>query len=387
MMWVAIAYALLAIWVTHLVGRPLIGIQFDRQRYEADFRFSLARFRENVEEVALAHGERGERRNALARFQGVVENWWQLIRAQRNLTLFTAGIGQANSIVPLLIAAPAFFTGHLTLGSVMQTRIAYGEVSGALTWFVNAYQEIARWRASIERLVTLLDDVEDTKRELALTEHVQIVRSDVSDLRLENVRVTRPDGTVLIDDADARIAPGERVVVFGPTGSGKRMLLRAVAGIWRFGKGRIEIPLRARTLVLPERPYMPIGTLREALTYPDPFDTYREEEAREVLAAVGLGALAARLDESDHWQQHLSGGEQQRLGVARALLQKPDFLFLDEATSGLDEESEGQMYEILRERLPQTAVVSIAYRPAVARYHERQWRMVPSTVGMRLEAA
>lgn len=387
MMWVAIAYALLAIWITHMVGRPLVAIQFDRQRYEADFRFSLARFRENVEEVALAHGEAGERRGALARFGFVVTNWWQLIRAQRNLTLLTTGIGQANSIVPLLVAAPGFFSGHFTLGSVMQTRIAYGEVSGALTWFVNAYQEIARWRASIERLITLLDEIDATRAELAQKERVHILRVEREDLRLADVRITRPDGTVLIEHADATVGPGERVVVFGPTGSGKRMLLRAVAGIWRFGKGRIELPLRARTLVLPERPYMPIGTLREALSYPEPFDTYSDEQARDALQAVGLGALADRLDESEHWAQHLSGGEQQRLGFARALLQQPDFLFLDEATSGLDEESERAMYQLLRERLPNTAVISIAYRPMVAKYHERRWRMVPGAQGMRLQTA
>lgn len=387
MMWVAIVYALVAIWITHRVGRPLIGIQFDRQRFEADFRFSLARFRENVEEVALAHGERGERRNALSHFQFVVANFWELIRKQRNLTLLTTGISQANSIVPLLIAAPGFFAGHFTLGSVMQTRIAYSEVSGALTWFVNAYQEIARWRANIERLLTLLEEIDATKAELAQTERVQIVRSERPDMHLQNVRITRPDGTVLIEEADLSIHPGDHVVVFGPTGSGKRTLLRAVAGIWRFGTGRIEIPQRASTLVLPERPYLPIGTLREALSYPDPFDKYTEERARHVLWQVGLGALAGRLDDSEHWQQHLSGGEQQRLGIARALLQRPDFLFLDEATSGLDEMSERRMYELLRSELPRAGVVSIAYRPAVARYAETQWRMVPGEVGMRLEAA
>lgn len=387
MMWVAIAYALVAIWITHLVGRPLVGIQFDRQRVEADFRFSMARFRENVEEVALAHGERGERRNSLRRFDSVVRNWWDLIRAQRNLSLLTGGIGQANSLVPLLIAAPGYFAGHFTLGSVMQTRIAYGEVTGSLTWFVNAYQEIARWRANIERLVTLLEEIEATRTELAQTERVQIVRSEQDALRLEGVSITRPDGTVLIDHAEAAVRPGDRVVVFGPTGSGKRMLLRAVAGIWRFGKGRIELPRGARTLVLPERPYLPIATLREALSYPELPDTYTDPRFREALELVGLGALGGRLDEVEHWSQHLSGGEQQRLGIARALLQEPDFLFLDEATSGLDEDTERRMYELLRERLPHSAVVSIAYRPQVARYHEQRWRMAPGPAGMLLQTS
>jgi putative ATP-binding cassette transporter len=387
MMWVAIAYALLAIWITHLVGRPLVSIQFDRQRFEADFRFSLARFRENVEEVALANGERGERRNAAARFRNVAENWWQLIRAQRNLAIFTGGIGQANSIMPYLIAAPAFFAGQLTLGAVVQTQIAYGQVSGSLTWFVNAYQEIARWRANIERLVTLLAEIDATEADYAKKERVEVVRTEAPDLRLDGLRVERPDGSTIVDGADARIAPGERIVVYGPTGSGKGMLLRAIAGIWRFGKGRIEIPLRARKLMLTERPYMPIGTLREALTYPDPFDTYSEEDARAALEAVDLHALAARLDESDHWGQHLSGGEQQRLGIARALLQKPDFLFLDEATSALDETCERKLYAVLRERLPDTGVVSIAYRPAVEQLHDRRWTMVPGAAGMRLETA
>jgi putative ATP-binding cassette transporter len=387
MMWVAIAYGLLAIWITHRVGRPLIPIQFNRQRVEADFRFTLARFRENVEEVALAQGEVAERRTALDRFQGVVENFWQLIRKQRDLTLLTAGIGQANSLVPLLVAAPAFFAGHLTLGSVMQVRIAYGEVSGGLTWFVNAYQEIARWRASVERLVTLLEAIDATQAELRQTGRVQIERAPDSVLRLDHLRLSRPDGTLIVENADATLARGDRVALFGPSGSGKRMLLRAIAGIWRFGGGRIEIPTGSRTLFLPQRPYLPIGSLREALTYPAPASEADDARAREILDRVGLANLVGRLDEREHWQQFLSGGEQQLLGIARALLQRPDWLFLDEATSGLDEPSERRVYSLLAERLPQTAVVSIADRPSVASFHARQWRLTRGTLGTELQAA
>ena len=387
MMWVAILFALIATLVTHRVGRKLAGIQFDRQRYEADFRFKLVRFRENVEPIALANGEGAERRLALERFQYVIRNWWQLIRAQRNLGLLTTGIGQANSLIPLLVAAPAFFAGHLTLGSVMQTRIAYNEVSGGLTWFVNAYQEIARWRANIERIVTLAEEIESTRDELERTECVRVERAMGDSLRLDHVRLARPDGAVLIQDANAELRPGDRVALVGPMGSGKRTLLRAVAGIWRFGKGVVEVPEHTRTVILSQRPYLPIGTLREVVSYPEPAGAFPDDKIREVLRLVDLGALANRLDEHEHWQQRLSGGEQQRLALARAFLIEPDWVFLDEATSGLDEESEARFYKLFRERLPSAAIVSIADRPALAKYHSRRWSLTPAAGGAVLEAA
>jgi putative ATP-binding cassette transporter len=387
MMWVAILYAVIATFVTHRVGRSLAGIQFDRQRFEADFRFKLVRFRENVEPIALANGEGAERRFALERFQHVIRNWWQLIGAQRNLILLTTGIGQANSLVPLLVAAPGFFAGHLTLGSVMQTRIAYGEVSGGLTWFVNAYQEIARWRANIERIVTLAEEIESTRDELERTECVHVERALGGSLRLDHVRLARPDGAVLIEDANAELRPGDRVALVGPMGSGKRTLLRAIAGIWRFGKGIIEVPAHTRTLILSQRPHLPIGTLREVVSYPEPAGTFPDERIREVLRLLDLGALADRLDETEHWQQHLSGGEQQRLALARAFLIEPDWIFLDEATSGLDEETEARVYQLFRERLPRAAIVSIADRPAIAQYHGRRWSLAAGAGGAVLEAA
>jgi putative ATP-binding cassette transporter len=387
MMWVAIAYALLASWITHLIGRRLVPLQFDRQRFEADFRYKLVRFRENVEPIALAHGEQAERRLALERFAHVVANWWALIRAQRNLTLLTTGIGQANTLVPLLVAAPAYFAGQLTLGSVMQVRIAYGEVSGALTWFVNAYQEIARWRATIERLVTLSDEIDSARAELADKVGVHVERAADGAIRLERLRLTRPDGQLLIGDVSAAIAPGERIALVGPTGSGKRTLLRAIAGIWRFGSGRIEMPAGTHAMFLPQRPHLPIGTLRAAISYPAAEGAFPDEEIRDALRAVGLGSLTERLGETDHWQQYLSGGEQQRLAFARALLQRPDWIFLDEATAGLDEQSEAQLYEALRERLPRAAIVSIADRPSLGRHHARRWSLVRHGEAMALEAA
>ncbi len=387
MMWVAIAYAAVTSWLTHRVGRRLVPIQFDREHFEADFRFGLVRFRENVEPIALSHGEEVERRAALGRFQHVVENWWQLIRAQRNLVLVTTGIGQANSLVPLLIAAPAYFAGHLSLGSVMQTSIAYGQVSGALTWFVNAYQEIAQWRASVERLFTFTEEIESTCAELERTEGIRFERPHDGELRLSQVRLSRPDGRLLVDNASGAIRPGDRVALLGPSGAGKRTLLRAIAGIWRFGTGRIELPEETRTLFVSERPYLPIGSLRAAASYPSPEGSFPDDKIREALRLLDLGSLGERLDEVQHWEQHLSGGEQQRLALARVLLHEPEWVFLDGATSSLDEETERCVYGLLHSRLPRSAIVSTADRPAVADHHDRRWTLTPSGGAMALQVA
>ena len=381
MMWIAIAYAGVASWITHRVGRRLVPINFDRLRFEADFRFTLVRFRESAERVVLARGETRERVGAVERFGRVVENWWQLIRAQRNLALFTTGIGQANAVLPLLMAAPGYFLGRLTLGSVAQTGIAYAQVSGALTWFVNAYQEIAQWRASIERLLTFTDAMESASARLARPGGVRVEATEGDSLRLSDLRLELPNGRILLDGANASIAPGERLVVLGPSGAGQSTLLRAIAGHWPFGTGRIEIPVQARTLFLPQRPYLPIATLRAAVSYPAPEGTFPDERIREALRLLDLARLAERLDETEHWEKNLSAGEQQRLALARALLHQPDWLFLDDATSALDEEMERRAYAVLADRLPHATVVSIAHRPGVAQYHTRRWTLVAARDG------
>jgi len=269
----------------------------------------------------------------------------------------------------------------------MQTRIAYGEVSGGLTWFVNAYQEIARWRANIERIVTLAEEIESTRDELAKAEFVHVERAMGSALRLDGVRLARPDGTVLIQNATAELQPGDHVALVGPGGSGKRTLLRAIAGIWRFGKGVIEVPDHTRKVILSQRSHLPIATLREVISYPEPAGTFSDDSIREVMRLLGLGSLENRLDETEHWQQLLSGGEQQRLALARAFLIEPDWIFLDEATSGLDEATEARVYRLLRERLPCAAIVTIVDRPDLAQYHTRRWQLTPHAGGAVLEAA
>ena len=388
MMWVAIAYAAFASWITHRVGRRLVPINFDRLRFEADFRFALVRVRESAEAIGLAGGEEYERSGAIERFGRIVGNWWELIRAQRNLTLFTTGIGQINAAVPLLAAAPGYFAGHLTLGTVAQIGIAYGQVSGALVWFVNAYQEIASWRASIERLLTLTDALEAARARVARPETVRVERAQRDVVELIDLRLELPDGRALLDGANASIARGDRIAVVGPSGAGRTTLLRALAGRWPFGRGRIELPARSRSMFLAQRPYLPIATLRAAVSYPAPEGAFPDAKIREVLRDVELGDLAERLDETDHWEKRLSGGEQQRVAIARVLLHEPEWIFLDDATAALDEDGERRAYALLAKRLPRTTVVSTAHRPSVAPYHARRWTLVPRADGQsELKAA
>jgi putative ATP-binding cassette transporter len=374
MMWVAIVYAVLAMWLTHLVGRKLVPINFDRLRCEADFRYGLVRFRDHAEAVLLARGERVEQTSLATNFRCVVANYLRLIGAQRDLTLLTNGIGHANTIVPLLIAAPLFFSGHLTLGMVAQVRVAYAEVSGALTWFVNGYQEIARWRANIERLATFARAMQTTAKEVDPERAgLHITPSAEPVLRLTDVRLDAPDGRVLVRGASGTVSAGERVAILGTAGTGKTTLFRAVAGMWPFGAGQIEIPSAARMQFIPQRAYLPIGTLRAAITYPSPPEEVAHEHLGEVLEMLGLAHLTAHLDESAHWEQRLSGAEQQRLAVARVFVQCPDWLFLDEITSSLDEASEQQVYELLAERLPNLTVIAVAQRPIALRHFPRRW--------------
>ncbi len=386
MMWVAIVYALVATLLTHRVGRSLIPIQYDRQRFEADFRYTLVRFRENVEAVALAGGEDGERRSAMNHFRRVVDNYWRLIRAQRNLTLVTTGIGQSNSIVPYVIAAPGFFAGTLSLGSVVQTNIAYGQVSGALVWFVNAYQEIANWRASIERLVTFDEEIEST---CGATAELRVDRSDGAELRLDHVHLTRPDGKTLVDDASGVIRRGEHVALVGPMGAGKRTLLRAIAGIWRFGK-RSHRGARGRDDGVPAPTALPAD--RNAARGGCVSVARRRLSRRRDPRGAGAGGARARSRRASTkprtGNSSSRGGEEQRLSIARVLLQKPDWIFLDKATSALDEPSEQHLYQVAAASgCPTATIVSIANRPGVVQRYGRSWTLVPGPEGSQLQAA
>jgi putative ATP-binding cassette transporter len=375
MVWVALIYSVLGTLLAHWIGRPLIRLNYTKQKVEADFRYALMRFRDNAEGIALHGGEADEQRGLAARFQSLIENWWAIMVATKRLTFFTSAFGQVAAVFPIVVASPAYFRGAIPLGGLTQTANAFGEVQGALSWVVDNYRDLTNWRATVQRLVGFLAAIEAARAAARNGDGVQALRQPGPDLRIEDVTLTLPDGRVLIEGASARIAPGERVLVAGASGSGKSTLFRAIAGIWPFGRGRIAIPEGARVLFLPQRPYLPLGTLRRAICYPLDAAEVPEAAVQAALADAGLGHLAARLDAEESWDRRLSGGEQQRVALARALLVRPDWLFLDEATASLDPDGERAFYETLRAKLPGASIVSIAHRPAVAEHHARALRV------------
>jgi vitamin B12/bleomycin/antimicrobial peptide transport system ATP-binding/permease protein len=380
MVWVAGLYAIFGTWFTDLLGRPLVRLNYDRQRYEANFRFSLVRFRENTEGVALYRGELDEFRTFRQRFEDVVANWWGIMRRQKRMTYFTSGYGLGAWIVPSIVAAPRYFRGELGLGGLMQTSQAFQQVQDALSFFVQSYKEIAAWCAVVERLAGF-DRTLDAVRWHAGDTGVRVSEGRPARLTVEGVALERPDGHPLIDHINLSLARGESVLLSGASGSGKSTLIRAIAGIWPFGHGEIRIPPDARVLFLPQRPYLPIGTLREVVAYPGPINSVDDKVLREALEAVGLPALATRLDEEGHWAQQLSPGEQQRIAFARALVQRPEWLFLDEATSALDEAYEARLYALMRERLPGTMIFSVGHRGTLGAFHARRFVVQPRVDG------
>lgn len=377
MMWVAVIYAAVGSWLTFKIGRPLVRVNFELQRYNADFRYRMVRVRENAESIALYNGERGEIGRLDGAFGRIYAVWWQYMRYNKRLTWFTAFYGQAADVFPLVVASPRYFAGEIPLGVLTQTAGAFGRVQGALSWFVDTFSTLADWRATIDRLTTFSDVMAATKAVQADERGFAFQPGDGDALVLDGVDVALPDGRTLLRDVDLSIERGSRVVVQGPSGSGKTTLFRVLAGIWPFGRGRITLPRDARVLFLPQRPYLPLGTLREALSYPDSPDEHSKEKIMDALGACRLSHLERQIDESGNWSLSLSPGEQQRVAFARALLYRPDWLFLDEASSALDEATETEVYRTLKERLPDTTLISIAHKPGVLRFHESRVNIHP----------
>ncbi len=376
MVWAALLYAVVGTWLTNFIGRPLVRLNFDQQRYEADFRFGLVRFRENAEGVALYRGEGDELRSFRDRFQAVVGNWWAIMRRQKRLTWFTAGYGQAAIIFPFVVAAPRYFRGEIPLGGLTQTASAFGQVQDSLSFIISAYTDIAQWRSVVQRLVGFERTLARVRAEAA-GDGVRRGPGTGEALALDRVDLKLPGGRPLVEGVTLDFQPGDTALISGPSGAGKSTLFRAIAGIWPFGAGTVRLPRAGRVLFLPQKPYLPIGTLREVVSYPTPSGGIDDAALREALEAVGLPELAARLDEHAHWALALSPGEQQRIAFARALVQKPAWLFLDEATSAVDEASEVRLYALLRDRLPGVTLVSVGHRSTLRPFHVRSLVVTP----------
>jgi putative ATP-binding cassette transporter len=377
LVWAALLYALVGTTLTHLVGWPLVSLNFRQQRFEADFRFNLVRVRENSEQIALLKGETAERERLLDRFNRVVGNYLQIMQRTKRLTFLTAGYAQVSTVFPFIVISPAYFAGAVQLGGLMQTASAFTSVQTALSFFVNAYRQLAEWRAVIARLDGFNVAVETAQAAAMATPAIAIApRAGKDRVEIDDLLIRLPQGTPLVAADDITVAAGERVLVTGPSGAGKSTLFRAIAGTWPFGAGSILVPKGAKIMVLPQRPYFPIGTLAAAVTYPAEPGTFGDETLAEIIAAAGLPALADRLTEEAHWNRMLSLGEQQRLGIARAVLQAPDYLFLDEATASLDEPAEAALYRLLEARLKGTTLVSIGHRSTLSAFHRRGLALV-----------
>ena len=377
LVWVALAFSLGANLLTYFVGRRLIGLRFFQQRFEADFRFGLVRARENTEGIALHAGENQERIGLLGAFAAIRSNFISLLRRYLLLNVTTVCYSQVASILPFALIAPVYFAGKVTLGTMVQISSSFGAVQGALSWFGDSFTILASWRATVGRLATFDRAVEDARAAARSAEPGSFSGGAApgEDFQLTNVSLALPGGTRLVENMNLELSPGVDTLVSGRSGAGKSTLFRALAGIWPFGSGRIERPVGSR-LFLPQRPYLPLGTLRHAVCYPLDASKIMPGVVDAALIDAELAHLLPMLDEPGlNWMMRLSGGEQQRLAVARALLVKPDWLFLDEATASLDPETEGRIYAILKRRLPNTTIVSIAHNPAVASQHQRHLRL------------
>ncbi|MGY3606163.1 MULTISPECIES: ABC transporter ATP-binding protein/permease [unclassified Bradyrhizobium] len=376
LVWGALVYAIFGTALTQWIGSPLVRLDFDQQRLEADFRFNLVRVRENSEQIALLKGDRAEREQLSTRFGSVVSNWYGIMSRTKRLTAFTQSYSQAAVVFPVILSAPAYFASKIQLGTVMQIMEAFGKVQDALSFFISVYRTMAEWRSVVARLDGFERSIAEAERLATDPSAVKAAPAASDAIALQQLLVRLPNGAPLVSTTELKLRPGERTLVTGPSGAGKSTLFRAVAGIWPFGSGSIVIPEHASLMMLPQKPYFPIGSLHAAIVYPAEAEKFSADRIREVLGQIGLPQLASRLEEEGHWNRMLSLGEQQRLGLARALLHAPDYLFLDEATASLDEPSEAALYRLLMEELPATTIVSIGHRSTLEEFHQRNIALV-----------
>jgi putative ATP-binding cassette transporter len=372
LVWGALVYAILGTALTQWIGSPLVNLDFQQQRFEADFRFNLVRVRENSEQIALLQGESAERQRLSERFGRVVGNWYAIMQRTKRVTAFTSSYSQAAVVFPYVLVAPAYFADKIQLGGMMQTASAFSSVQTALSFFVSTYRTLAEWRAVVARLDGFEMAIKSAAALATSPNSIDVISATGSDnIDLGQLLVKLPNGAPLVAADGFILRANQRTLVTGPSGAGKSTLFRAIAGIWPFGSGSIAIPAKATLMMLPQRPYFPVGSLKAAIVYPSEASAFSSERISDVLISIGLPQLAPRLEEEAHWNRMLSLGEQQRLGIARALLHAPQYLFLDEATASIDEASEAELYRLLEEKLATTTIVSIGHRSTLAAFHQR----------------
>ena len=387
LIWIALAYAGIGTLIAHLIGRPLIAFNFKQQRYEADFRFAMARVTDYSEPVALMKGEAVERQDLRWRFGALVQNWVGLVRRHTRLTAFIAGYGHLSTAFPILIVTPAYMAGAIPLGILMQAGLAFQRVEGALAFCLSSYSKIAEWKAVVDRLSQF-------EAAMAAVDHrelpgaaLDLAESADGGLAIHDLILRVANGEPIASVPELHVAPGERLLINGPSGAGKSCLLRAIAGIWPLGEGEVRLPPDARVIALPQRRYFPLGTLRQVMTYPTPAQSVAEADIHAAMIAADIGHLAARLDEAADWSTVLSGGEQQRIGFARVLIHRPDVVLLDEAASALEEAEARDLYRMLSERLPSAIIVSIGRSAVLAALHRRIFEMRASPAPVRVRPA
>ena len=374
MVWFALLYAGVGSLLVAWIGKPLVKQNFNQQKFEADFRFGLIRIRENAEAIALYRGEQEEQQGLQGQFKEIQNNWWSIMNTTKKLNVASTFYAQFAVIFPFLVGAPRYFSGAITLGGLMQISSAFGQVQSALSWFIDAFGQLAEWKASVNRLSSFHGAILEMQKEQS---GISITHNNVGAILIEQVSLALPNGVKLTEKFNAIIHDGERILVSGPSGCGKSTLFRAMADIWPYGAGTIEIPAVKKLLFLPQRSYLPINSLRAAINYPAAATAYKDLAIIHYLELCRLAHLIPKLDEVDNWSYRLSPGEQQRLAFVRALLHRPNTLFLDEATSAVDAETEKELYELIIQELPDSAIISIAHRASVASYHTRTWRFEP----------